>query len=94
MTTLLLVRHGRTAANAGGILAGWTPGIPLDEKGREQAAALGARLLPVPVAAVVSSPLERCRETAAALLAGREGTPEHVDDRLGEARYGDWTGRP
>ncbi len=93
MTTLLLVRHGRTAANAGGVLAGWTPGISLDEKGQEQATALGARLAPVPVAAVVSSPLQRCRETATALLASRPGTPEHVDDRLGEARYGDWTGK-
>lgn len=94
MTTLLLVRHGRTAANADGLLAGWTPRVHLDETGRGQAAAVAARLLAVPVAAVVTSPLERCRETAAALLAGRDGTPEHVDDRLGEVRYGDWTGRP
>lgn len=94
MTTVLLVRHGRTAANASGVLAGWTPGVHLDEAGAAQAAALGARLLPVPVAAVVSSPLERCRETAGALLADRATTPEHVDERLGECRYGDWTGRP
>ena len=95
MTTLLLVRHGRTPANASGVLAGWTPGVHLDEAGTAQAAALGARLLPVPVAAVVSSPLERCRETAAAVLAGRDGAvvAEHVDDRLGECHYGDWTGR-
>lgn len=93
MTTLLLVRHGRTPANASGVLAGWTPGVHLDETGTAQASALGARLLPVPVAAVVSSPLERCRETAAAVLAGRSDVPEHVDDRLGECRYGDWTGK-
>jgi probable phosphomutase (TIGR03848 family) len=93
VTTLLLVRHGRTAANASGVLAGWTPGIHLDETGTKQAAALGARLLPVPVAAVVSSPLERCQETAAAVQSGREATPEHVDDRLGECHYGEWTGR-
>jgi probable phosphomutase (TIGR03848 family) len=91
--TLLLVRHGRTAANAGGVLAGWTPGIPLDDTGREQARALAQRLLRVPVTAVVTSPLQRCRETAAALLEGRAGTPEHVDERLGEAKYGDWTGQ-
>lgn len=93
MTTVLLIRHGRTPANASGVLAGWTPGVHLDDTGVTQAAALGARLLPVPVAAIVSSPLERCRETGAALLAGREGTPEHVDDRLGECRYGDWSGK-
>ncbi len=94
MTTLLLVRHGRTAANASGTLAGWTPGVQLDETGRGQATALAARLGPVPLAAVVSSPLERCQETAAAILAGRDATPTHTDDRLGECRYGDWTGRP
>jgi probable phosphomutase (TIGR03848 family) len=93
VTTLLLVRHGRTAANASGMLAGWTPGVHLDDHGVQQAAALGTRLLPVPVAAVITSPLERCRETAAAIGAGRNGTPEHVDDRIGECHYGDWTGK-
>ena len=33
MTTVILLRHGRTTANAGGILAGWTPGVQLDETG-------------------------------------------------------------
>ena len=94
MTTLLLVRHGRTAANAAGTLAGWTAGVQLDDVGREQAQALGARLLKVPVAAVVASPLERCQETAAAIMVGRNGTPEHSDERLGECKYGDWTGQP
>jgi len=94
MATVILVRHGRTAANAGGVLAGWTPGVHLDDKGREQAAAVGARLLPVPLAAVVTSPLERTRETADHLLTAREPVPAlHVDDRVGECRYGDWTNR-
>ena len=97
--TVLLVRHGRTAANASGTLAGWTPGIGLDEAGRAQAQALAERLAAVPVAAVVTSPLQRCRETTDALVAvpGPRGVPRPdpvVDDRLGEARYGDWTGRP
>jgi len=96
--TVLLVRHGRTAANASGTLAGWTPGIGLDDAGRAQAQALAERLAPVPVAALVTSPLQRCRETAEALLGvpGPKGAPRPeplVDDRLGEARYGDWTGR-
>jgi probable phosphomutase (TIGR03848 family) len=93
VTTVILLRHGRTTANAGGVLAGWSPGIELDETGRAQVAAVGARLAPVPLAAVVSSPLERCRQTAAAVLDGRE-LQLQTDDRLGEARYGDWTGRP
>jgi len=93
MTTVLIVRHGLTALT-GLVLAGRTPGVHLDERGLAQAAALGERLRPVPLAAVVTSPLERCRETAAALLAGREPPPPlHVDERVGEVRYGAWTGR-
>jgi len=87
MTTLLLVRHGLTAMT-GPVLAGWTPGLHLNERGAEQAKALAARIGDLPLAAVVSSPLERCVETAEAL--GREVT---VDERLGECRYGDWTGQ-
>ncbi len=95
MPTVILVRHGRTAANATGVLAGWTPGIHLDDVGRGQAAAVGQRLRPVPLAAVVTSPLERTRETAEQLLEGRDPRPpEHVDARVGECRYGDWTNRP
>ena len=92
MTTVILLRHGRTTANAGGVLAGWTPGVQLDETGQAQVAAVGQRLAPVPLAAVVSSPLERCRQTAGAVLDGRD-LELQTDDRLGEARYGDWTGR-
>jgi probable phosphomutase (TIGR03848 family) len=93
VTTVLLVRHGRTAANTGGVLAGWTPGIHLDDTGRAQAAALAERLRPVPLAAVVTSPLERCQETVAALLADRDGLAPQVDARLGECHYGDWQGQ-
>jgi probable phosphomutase (TIGR03848 family) len=89
---VILLRHGRTTANTGGVLAGWTPDVHLDDNGRAQAGAVAARLAPVPLAAVVSSPLERCRQTVAALLPGRDLEPA-LDDRLGEARYGDWTGR-
>jgi probable phosphomutase (TIGR03848 family) len=93
MTTVLLIRHGFTALT-GPVLAGWTPGVHLDERGRAQAAALGERLLSVPLAAVVTSPLERCRETAAAIRAGRDPAPPlHVDELVGEVRYGTWTGR-
>ena len=93
MTTVLLLRHGRTTANAAGVLAGWTPGVQLDETGTGQVQAVGQRLAAVPLAAVVSSPLERCRQTAEAVLAGRAAELQ-VDERFGEARYGDWTGRP
>ena len=93
MTTLLLIRHGRTKANADGVLAGWTPGVVLDDRGEEQARALAERLGPVPLAAVVTSPLERTQQTADLMLGDRASSiPRHVDERVGECRYGDWTG--
>ena len=93
VTTVLLVRHGLTATT-GHVLTGWTPGIPLDDRGQAQAAALAARLAPLPLAAIVSSPLERCQQTAAAIAATRDGQPVLTEDRVGECRYGDWTGKP
>ena len=95
MTLVLLVRHGLTATT-GTVLTGRTPGIPLDDRGRGQAAALGARLAAVPLDAIITSPLERCRQTAAAIAAGRNGWPAAVteDERVSECKYGDWTGKP
>jgi probable phosphomutase (TIGR03848 family) len=92
MTTLLLVRHGRTRANTDGVLAGWTPDVELDERGQDQARALGIRMAAVPLAAVVVSPLERAQQTADLILADRESVPRHTDERVGEVHYGDWTG--
>jgi probable phosphomutase (TIGR03848 family) len=93
MSTVLLVRHGLTA-KTGSVLIGRTPGIHLDERGQRQAAALGERIATVPLAAVVTSPLERCAETAAAIRAGQPAEPAwHVDERLVECGYGDWTGK-
>ena len=96
MTTVLLVRHGRTGANAGGVLAGWTEGVGLDDAGRAQAGELARRLAGVRLSALVTSPLQRCQETTEQILAARPSRrrpPVRVDARLGECRYGDWTGR-
>ncbi|WP_433501036.1 histidine phosphatase family protein [Sphaerimonospora sp. CA-214678] len=92
MTTVLLVRHGLTELT-GPVLAGRTPGVHLDERGREQAGALARRLAPLELDAIVSSPLERCRETAAAIARGRALSME-IDERFEECGYGEWTGRP
>ncbi len=92
MTTVLLVRHGRTTANDAGVLAGWTEGVSLDENGANQVRALAGRFAPVPLAAVVTSPLQRCMETTGLLLEGRD-VEVHEDDRVGEVRYGDWSGQ-
>jgi probable phosphomutase (TIGR03848 family) len=94
MTLVLVVRHGLTAST-GKALTGWQPGIPLDDRGVRQAAALAGRLAHLPLAAVVSSPLERCVQTAGMIASALETAelPVSTDDRLGECRYGDWTGR-
>ncbi len=95
MTLVLLVRHGLTAGT-GSVLTGRMPGIGLDDRGQGQAAAVGARLAEVPLDAIVSSPLQRCQETAAAIAAARNGNQVAVtqDDRFAEVAYGDWTGKP
>ena len=59
MTLVLLVRHGLTAAT-GTVLTGRMPGISLDDRGREQARALGDRLAGVHLDAIVTSTLVRC----------------------------------
>jgi len=94
MATVILVRHGRTTANASGVLAGRTPGVELDDVGRAQAERTGERLAAVPLVTVVSSPLERCRQTAQLILDRQEGSPAApVDDGITECDYGDWQGR-
>lgn len=96
MAVLVVVRHGRSAANTAGVLAGWSPGVGLDDTGIEQATRVGRRLAPTPVVAVVSSPLERCRHTADLIAVAQEGPgpARHTDDAIGECHYGAWTGRP
>jgi probable phosphomutase (TIGR03848 family) len=94
MTTVLLIRHGRTSANTAGVLVGRTSGIELDEAGVQQAAALATRLSGVQLRAVVTSPLRRCRQTAQALLSAQsDGSVLTVEQGLVECGYGDWTGK-
>jgi probable phosphomutase (TIGR03848 family) len=100
MATVILVRHGRTTANVQNVLAGRAAGVELDALGREQAARTAERLAVVPLVGVVMSPLERCRQTARAILDRRPAPPttgaamlEQIDDALTECDYGDWQGR-
>lgn len=94
MPTLLLVRHGRTTANTAGILAGRTAGVRLDEVGRAQAARTGERLAAIQLVTVVSSPLERCRQTSRFVLERQSGSPATVIDKgITECDYGQWQGR-
>jgi probable phosphomutase (TIGR03848 family) len=98
VATVILVRHGRTSANVSGVLAGRTPGVRLDETGLAQAGRTAARLAPVPLSAVVSSPLERCKQTAQAVLRSQRETGRELrmlsDKGLTECDYGEWQGRP
>lgn len=93
MATVILARHGRTAANAAGVLAGRTEGVHLDEQGLRQVREAAERLTGVPIAAAVTSPLERCRETARELLRGRD-LRATTDRRILECDYGEWSNRP
>jgi probable phosphomutase (TIGR03848 family) len=90
VATVLLLRHGRTTANAQGALTGRQP-VGLDAVGEAQAAALADRLRTLPLVAAVTSPLPRCRQTLA--LALPERLPA-VEDRLIECGYGGWEGQP
>ena len=74
-------------------LAGWLPGVHLNDDGRAQAEALADRLRDLPISAIYSSPLERTVETAGP-LARVKGLPVQTREGLGEVRYGDWTGQP
>lgn len=90
MTTLLLIRHGINDW-VHGRLAGRIPGIHLNDEGKAQAAALGARIAEIPLAAIYASPLERTMDTAQAVVAGRDLTITQVPD-LREVDYGEWQG--
>ncbi|MGH7388710.1 MAG: MSMEG_4193 family putative phosphomutase [Candidatus Rokuibacteriota bacterium] len=90
-TVVLLVRHA-TTATTGVRLPGRSAGLHLNDEGRRQADAVAARLGRLRrVAAVYTSPLERARETAAAIARGL-GTSPRLDAGLLEVDIGDWTG--
>jgi probable phosphomutase (TIGR03848 family) len=91
MARFLLIRHGEHRAGAG-VLVGRTDGVGLSETGRGQAAGLIERVGGLPIRAVYSSPVQRCRETAAP-LAGHLGVEVRAAAGLNEVDFGDWTGR-
>ncbi len=92
MRTVILLRHGRSTANTAGVLAGRSAGVNLDDTGQAQATALISRLAGIDIGRIVSSPLDRCRQTVAPLAAAT-GLDVHLDEGLLEVDYGNWTGR-
>jgi probable phosphoglycerate mutase len=88
---VVLVRHAVTA-ETGPVLSGRRSGIDLSEAGRGQADGAAQRLAGLPLAAVYSSPLERCRQTAE-VIAAAHGLAVTDHPGLAEADYGEWTGQ-
>lgn len=93
MTQLLLIRHAVNDFVKTGKLAGWTPGVHLNDEGKAQAAALGARLADLPLHYLYASPLERTMETAEAIQRHHVGLTIMPYAAVGEVRYGDWEGK-
>ena len=93
MATVLLVRHGRSTANVTGVLSGRAAGVDLDEVGRAQAVRTAERLAIVPLVAVISSPLARCRQTARVVAERHDSLRTQLEPGIVEADYGDWQGR-
>lgn len=90
--TVVLLRHGRSTSNTARTLAGRSPGVELDDRGREQAEGVVSRLAEVAIEEIVRSPLLRCEQTVDPLARAR-GLAPVVEHRLVEVDYGDWTGR-
>jgi probable phosphomutase (TIGR03848 family) len=93
MTTILLIRHAVNDFVKTGKLAGWTPGVHLNDEGKAQAEALGKRLAEAPIKYLYSSPLERTMETAEAIKQHHPNLEIKINEQIGEVRYGDWEGQ-
>lgn len=91
MTTFYLIRHGSNDFFQH-TLVGRKPGIHLNDAGRREAVALADALAGERIDAILTSPLERCRETAEP-LAKKLGLTVEIAEALNEVAFGEWTGR-
>ncbi len=91
-TRVFMIRHGLNDYILTRRLAGRTPGVHLNERGRAQAQATAERLAGAKLAAVYSSPLERALETAEP-IAVRLGLPVVTVEGVIETGCGEWTGQ-
>ena len=90
MTKLILVRHGETEWNDSARFQGQTD-IPLNARGRAQAAQVAQRLLRETIAAIYSSDLSRALDTARE-IAREHNLAVNVSEQLREASFGSWEG--
>lgn len=89
---LLLVRHGQATYNVEGRHPGHLPHVPLTDEGRRQAHMVAVALAALPLSAVVSSPLQRARDTAAIIARGW-ALPLRLDPRLLDTNVGPFAGK-
>lgn len=89
---VILVRHAHSTANLKGVLAGRDNRVSLSPRGKQEAEELANFLEPWEFDAIYSSPLRRCRETLAPLLARRSLKVNYLPDLI-EMEYGDWSGK-
>ena len=92
MPLVLLIRHGENEYVKSGKLAGHTPGVHLNERGRQQAGALAEALAGVRLKAIYASPLERAVETAEP-IARKHGLEIQLRPDLKDNAIGRWQGR-
>ena len=94
MRAVYFTRHGETVWNVENKICGVTD-IPLTDRGREQARALGRQLAAgeAGITRILCSPLVRARETAE-LIAAETGLPLAVEPRLREQAFGRYEGTP
>lgn len=92
MGTIILVRHGENDWSKQNKLAGWIPGVHLNEDGHKQATDVAKRLASLPIKAVYSSPVTRCMETAGYIADTHRLAVLQVEE-MGEVNYGQWEGK-
>ncbi len=90
--TLLFIRHGQTTWNVEHRLPGQLPGVALNETGRQQAARLADALTVLPISAIISSPLERARDTAE-IIAQPHKLEIQYEPGLMDLELGHWSGQ-
>lgn len=93
MGSIIFLRHGQAKNNIERILTGRTPGVPLTEKGIDQAEKAAKFLEHMNISAIYSSPIERAKHTAE--IVGKHNSIDVItDDRLIELDMGKFTGVP
>jgi len=91
--SIIFLRHGQAKNNTERILAGRTPGIPLTERGVDQAEKAAKFLEDMNISAIYSSPIERAKNTAK-IVGNHNSVDVKIDDRLIELDMGKFTGVP